>query len=353
MYRHLMVPVDGTDASSEIVGYAVEFARLFGARVTFLHVLAESARAARPGTPAVEPGELAWELLAKAGAAARAHGVTCDALRHADPARWRAILAASRACGCDLIVMASRVMPDQDGKPASQTPHVLAAAQQPVLVCALEQRPAPMRVTAALLDEHRAHAGVLHAWLCVLRGAGARDARPNVASMRVCAEYFRACPRTYPRTYPVSRPDGNIARCLEKRLRGRTHAIDAELDELALRRQRNQRLTRALSECVERYARGRVTVSELEQSVSAYAAFSWEYHGREESVVYLAARRYLSDADWQAIDTMLGERARSRDGVDDEGMIALINETRPYAGRDAHGAASPDGLSAAMAYPRT
>lgn len=34
MYRHLMVPVDGSDASSEIVGYAVEFARVLGARVT-------------------------------------------------------------------------------------------------------------------------------------------------------------------------------------------------------------------------------------------------------------------------------------------------------------------------------
>ena len=37
MYRHLLVPVDGTDLSIETVGRAVEFARSVGARVTFFH----------------------------------------------------------------------------------------------------------------------------------------------------------------------------------------------------------------------------------------------------------------------------------------------------------------------------
>lgn len=35
MYRHLLVPVDGTDLSTQVVGQAVEFARVLGARITF------------------------------------------------------------------------------------------------------------------------------------------------------------------------------------------------------------------------------------------------------------------------------------------------------------------------------
>ena len=85
MYRHLLVPVDDTDASSEAVGHAVEFARLLGARITFLHVLTGEAMIGQRGALTVEPDALAWELLSKAEAAARAHGVTCDAA--SDPTR--------------------------------------------------------------------------------------------------------------------------------------------------------------------------------------------------------------------------------------------------------------------------
>jgi nucleotide-binding universal stress UspA family protein len=37
MYRHLLVPVDGTELSTETVGQAVEFARALGARVTYFY----------------------------------------------------------------------------------------------------------------------------------------------------------------------------------------------------------------------------------------------------------------------------------------------------------------------------
>ena len=35
MYNHLLVPVDGSDLSIQIIGQAVEFARTLGARITF------------------------------------------------------------------------------------------------------------------------------------------------------------------------------------------------------------------------------------------------------------------------------------------------------------------------------
>ena len=43
MYRHLLVPVDDTDLSVEVVGNAVALARPLGARITFFHALADAA----------------------------------------------------------------------------------------------------------------------------------------------------------------------------------------------------------------------------------------------------------------------------------------------------------------------
>ncbi|HEX3138674.1 MAG TPA: universal stress protein, partial [Rhizobacter sp.] len=39
MYRHLLVPIDATDLSVEVVGNAVGLARSLGARITFFHAL--------------------------------------------------------------------------------------------------------------------------------------------------------------------------------------------------------------------------------------------------------------------------------------------------------------------------
>ena len=41
MYRHLLVPVDGTDLSTLVVGQAAELARKLGAKITFLHAVAD------------------------------------------------------------------------------------------------------------------------------------------------------------------------------------------------------------------------------------------------------------------------------------------------------------------------
>ena len=47
MYRHLLVPVDGTDLSVEVIGNAVALARPLGARITFFHAAADAAGSLR------------------------------------------------------------------------------------------------------------------------------------------------------------------------------------------------------------------------------------------------------------------------------------------------------------------
>ena len=51
MYRHLLVPVDDTDLSVEVVGNAVALARPLGARITFFHAVADARRARCAATP--------------------------------------------------------------------------------------------------------------------------------------------------------------------------------------------------------------------------------------------------------------------------------------------------------------
>jgi hypothetical protein len=43
MYRHLLVPVDDSDLSVEVVGNAVALARSLGARITFFHAVSDAA----------------------------------------------------------------------------------------------------------------------------------------------------------------------------------------------------------------------------------------------------------------------------------------------------------------------
>ncbi len=91
MYRHLLVPIDGTELSVETIGQAVEFARALGARITFFHAIqdhassqfgqAEMARVAAPDECVYAADGRAGELLTKAESAARAYA--CRARRQA------------------------------------------------------------------------------------------------------------------------------------------------------------------------------------------------------------------------------------------------------------------------------
>ena len=89
MYHHILVPLDATELSIQVVGGAVALARPLGARITFFHVVeqSEDALAGDLELLRVTSSEVydyarngrARELLAKAEAGASAFGVPCDA----------------------------------------------------------------------------------------------------------------------------------------------------------------------------------------------------------------------------------------------------------------------------------
>jgi nucleotide-binding universal stress UspA family protein/hemerythrin-like domain-containing protein len=302
MYRHILVPVDGTDACIEAIGQAVEFAQSIGARITFLPVLHQYARQGadavtktdpQPTSTAVEIEERAWELLARAEAAARAQGVPCSSAALSNEAPFPSIVGAAREHGCDLICMAPHRPPAGTSEPRAEATGVLDAGQVAVLICPIDQRPAVSRTIGVLLDEHRAIANELHAWLRVVRAAGAYGTCPGREAMRENVHRLR--------NLQARRHQPREEACLFPKLRESTSVVDAELDELERQHQRDEQLLDELAEIVERGTEPGAPTGRLEQMVSAYAQFTWERMGREEGVVLPAARRHLRDRDWMEI----------------------------------------------------
>ena len=311
MYRHLLVPIDGSDLSIELVGNAVGLARSVGARITFFHAVADPSRSlfgddeilrlVDPADHAHAFAGKARELLAKAEAAARAFGVPCDSQHVLSDKPAHAIIEAARASGCDLIVMASHGRRGRLGMAlGSETLNVLMNAGLPVLVSATGEPKVPARAIGIIRDEHRSLAAVLHAWMHALAAARSTDTAPDPVLMRAIVRYVQA--------FPLALHHPKEDQHLFKRLRERSNEVDAELDELQRQHHRDHQLVGELSTLVETLAAcqdaaaARSATRVLESAVQAYASFLWEHMGREEGVILPAAQRHLSDADWVQID---------------------------------------------------
>ena len=315
MYRHLLVPIDGTDLSIEVVGNAVALARPLGARITFFHASEDHAGSLRGEADVVrltsrEDYDYAYtgrprELLAKAEAGARAFGVPCESVHVVNDKPAQAIVAAARSTGCDLIFMASHGARGRLGMAfSSETLGVLINAGLPVLVSSTGEPAAPAHAIGIIRDEHRSLAAVLHAWMHALARAREEGVGADPAPMHAIVRYLRM--------FPVALHHPKEEEHLFKRLRERTPIANAELDELERQHDRDRRLVDELAvlveafECAEEAMRG-AAMRTLEDAVDRYATFLWEHMGREESVILPAAQKHLNAQDWAAIDAAFAE----------------------------------------------
>lgn len=143
MFRHILIPTDGSDLSRKAVIYGVQLAKESGARVTAL-TLTEPYRVASMDAVLVSVGEDEYEeearrvsdqALEQVKMAADAAGVPCESVSEAHDQPYRAIIDTAHARGCDLIVMASH---GRRGMSAlllgSETVKVLTHSTIPVLV---------------------------------------------------------------------------------------------------------------------------------------------------------------------------------------------------------------------------
>jgi nucleotide-binding universal stress UspA family protein len=117
MYKHILIPTDGSPTADKAVQEGLAFAREAGARVTFFtavpeyEVPNEATLMARHAISLYEhdrrSAQRAHEILAPAERRARDAGVDCDTDSAQSNRPSEAIVAAARSHGCDAIFMAS------------------------------------------------------------------------------------------------------------------------------------------------------------------------------------------------------------------------------------------------------
>lgn len=145
MFKHLLVPTDGSALSQATVSRAAAFAKEAGARITLFYAKPE-APAAYEGVGTISDPHLsqtlherldgaAQEILDAAEPLLREAGVPCQRAVRVGNKPWALIIEAAQAQGCDLIFMASHGRRGLDALLlGSETQKVLTHSKIPVLV---------------------------------------------------------------------------------------------------------------------------------------------------------------------------------------------------------------------------
>ncbi len=143
MYKHILIPTDGSDLSEQAVNYGVALAKAVNAKITGItvstpyHVFAVEPRMVTDTFESytTRMSTVAAKLLARMKDAAASAGVICDVVHAQHEHPYRAIIDIAMTRGCDLIVMASH---GRRGISAivlgSETVKVLTHSTIPVLV---------------------------------------------------------------------------------------------------------------------------------------------------------------------------------------------------------------------------
>jgi nucleotide-binding universal stress UspA family protein len=148
MYKHILVPTDGSPLSLKAAKEAAGLAKSLKARVTALFVIPPYS------PPVVGDGQMPYssglamrrykeaseknaaKALDKVEKAVARSQVRCEKAFVTNDAPWAGIIGAAKARKCDLIVMASHGRGGLAGLIlGSETTKVLAHSRKPVLVC--------------------------------------------------------------------------------------------------------------------------------------------------------------------------------------------------------------------------
>jgi len=145
MYRHILIPTDGSELAEHGVTNGLALAKSLGAKVSvivveepfvdlrFIEVPGQTEESAKY---AEQIKKHATSVLNRAANAAKQVGVSCDTIWVENDQPYQAIIAAAKDRDCDLIVMSSH---GRSGLSAvllgSVTNKVLTHTKSPVLVC--------------------------------------------------------------------------------------------------------------------------------------------------------------------------------------------------------------------------
>lgn len=147
MFKHILIPTDGSKLAVKGVKAGVKLAKALGAKVTGLYVIfpyvpplyGEAALYYVPGLSPKDSKKVYEDQAKKAlqvvQNTAKAAGVRCQTRYATSGQPWEAILRTARSAGCDAIAMASHGRSGLGGVIlGSETTHVIAKAKIPVVV---------------------------------------------------------------------------------------------------------------------------------------------------------------------------------------------------------------------------
>jgi len=143
MFKHILIPTDGSELSEAAIQKGIEFAKNINAKVTGFCVIPElhffSYETEIPADVkqrvAGQSRALAEKHLAVVATAAQKAGVTCSTAHVINDLPYDAIVKAAEEKGCDLIMMASHGRRGVSGiLIGSETQKVLTHSKIPVLV---------------------------------------------------------------------------------------------------------------------------------------------------------------------------------------------------------------------------
>lgn len=142
MFKHILIPTDGSEIAQRAIPVALEQAKLQGARITAVSVVD-----LYPYIGAIEvmpTGIEGWQEAIRGQAdaavqavadAARAAGIECDTAVQEDTLAWRGTLTVAERQKADLIIMSSHGRGGiSSALLGSQTARVLSHSKIPVLV---------------------------------------------------------------------------------------------------------------------------------------------------------------------------------------------------------------------------
>jgi nucleotide-binding universal stress UspA family protein len=144
MYKHVLLPTDGSPLSNVAIDNGLRFAKAVGAKVTGFYVMVERQPDSFEDFAPVDVKAPNLDEVAKQEAdqylkviadKARALGVPCEthSMKHASP--HQAIITMATQTGCDLIIMASHGKKGITGElVGSETARVITNCRIPVLV---------------------------------------------------------------------------------------------------------------------------------------------------------------------------------------------------------------------------
>ncbi len=117
MFKHILIPTDGSDLSKKAIKKGIEFAETIKARITAIHVVPEFRVIADESFVSLTPEakkrfeeeslRRARKMLDSVVQQAKAQGVRCAAVAEANDLPYQQIIATAKSNKCDLILMAS------------------------------------------------------------------------------------------------------------------------------------------------------------------------------------------------------------------------------------------------------